>query len=324
MLSILATRKWLRKSRKHMKNRRRRSNSMKNAVAVLLSTAFLLSCQQKKSDLLPENTFSLMTYNLYHYGLIDRDRDGQWDDPKPELEKKQILDTLAKTSPDVLAVQEIGNPLIFDTFIKELRLRQLEYPYTAYLQRGYAEHNLAVLSRFPITQKVYHTNDFYTSNGDKRHVTRGFLEVAIMVNPSYHFTLWVTHLKSKAYHRSGQTEMRRNEARILARHLSSSLQQKGDVNLAVVGDFNDDCLSAPVKDILEQQHYTLIDLRPQDDRGEYWTHYSQSVDTYSRIDYIAVTPGMIRELVSDGTRVVAEAKGSDHRPLLAVFKSTDQ
>ena len=50
-------------------------------------------------------------------------------------------------------------------------------------------------------------------------------------------------------------------------------------------------------------------------------------DTYSRIDYILLSPGMAREWVKDETYVLALPNwgvGSDHRPLVATFVAEDR
>ncbi len=49
-------------------------------------------------------------------------------------------------------------------------------------------------------------------------------------------------------------------------------------------------------------------------------------DTYSRIDYILISPGMAREWVTNETYVLTLPNwgvGSDHRPILATFEAED-
>ena len=53
-------------------------------------------------------------------------------------------------------------------------------------------------------------------------------------------------------------------------------------------------------------------------------HFFGKDDTYSRIDYILLSPGMARAWVANETYVLTMANwgvGSDHRPLVATFEA---
>jgi hypothetical protein len=120
-----------------------------------------------------------MSFNLGGYGLADRDGSGQLDDPKPAGARAAVIALIAANRPDILAVQEIGNPLIFGEFRHALQQAGLDYEQAAYLQREHSENNLAVLSRFPITNILMHTHDRYRIGATNLPVTCGFLEVEI-------------------------------------------------------------------------------------------------------------------------------------------------
>jgi endonuclease/exonuclease/phosphatase family metal-dependent hydrolase len=156
---------------------------------------------------------------------------------------------IAQAKPDVLSIQEMGSEEIFDQFREALRAAGLDYPYAELLQRGRIEANLAVLSRFPIISVQHHTNDVYSISAAKIPVARGFLDVTIQVNPQYQFRLMGAHLKSKVHSPLGQTEMRRNEARLLNKHVRAILDEDPEVNLLVVGDMNYDYNSAPLCEV---------------------------------------------------------------------------
>jgi endonuclease/exonuclease/phosphatase family metal-dependent hydrolase len=273
------------------------------------------------------DTFSVMTYNLGRYALDDRDDDGQKNDPKPQGERDAVISVILKARPDVLAVQEIGNPAVFEEFRYEIKRAGLAYDHAEYLQRGQSENNLAVLSRFPIVARNPHTDDLYSMGEARIPVLRGFLDVEIEVPGGYRFRLMNVHLKSKVFHPLGQTEMRRNEARLLNRHARRILKENPGVNLLIVGDLNDTSRSAALREITGDRQQHLADLRPEDEVGDVWTRFDAGLDQYDRMDYVLASPGMRNEWEQNLSRVVRDrltGAASDHRPVLAVFRRTEE
>lgn len=270
--------------------------------------------------------FSLATYNLRRYTFDDRDGDGQRNNPKPDAEREAAADLLARIAADVLAIQEIGPAAILDGLVDDLRRRGLDYPHRDHILRPGADTGLAVLSRFPIVERTARMDDLYRIGSTNLPVQRGFLDVIVEPAPGYRFRLLAAHLKSKTYHPLGQTEMRRNEARLLANHVRRALREASPLNLAVVGDFGDGPGSAPLKELLGEGDTRLIDLRPTDLAGDAWTHHGAGDDVYSRVDYILVSPGMELEWAGSKARVVRAPPAtvaSDHRPLVAVFRAAE-
>lgn len=292
------------------------------AVVVLSLSLVLVSCGQRSTSETLSVTFSVMTYNLGRYNLDDRDGDGQYNDAKPQEEREAVWEVIASERPDILAVQEIGNPSIFEEFRFGLRNRGLEYSHAAYLQRGQSELNMAVLSRFPIETTWRHLDDRYSMGEAQLPVLRGFLECEIVVTTNYRLRLIVAHLKSKVFHQLGQTEMRRNEARLLNKLVRSRLRENPDMNLLVVGDMNDVYSSAALREITGGNQPVLFDLRPQDALGDVWTRFEAGDDSYTRIDYLLASEGLrpeYRPALSHAVRHPALAKASDHRPLVGFF-----
>lgn len=268
--------------------------------------------------------FSVMTYNLHQYALADRDGDGERDDPKPPEECAAAIAVIAQERPDVLTVQEMGDAVVFARFREDLRAAGLDYPYAERLERGRGDANLAVLSRFPIVSVQHRTNDWYSIGESKVNVTRGFLDVDIQVTPQYRFRLLSAHLKSKVYHPLGQTEMRRNEARLLNKAVREILDETPGVNLLVAGDLNDYFKSAPLREVAGRRGGKLTDLRPADESGAVWTVFDDATDSYDRFDYFFVSKGMEPEVLQ--SRAVSHPQmleASDHRPILAVFRPED-
>ncbi len=268
-----------------------------------------------------------MTYNLGRYNLDDRDGDGQRNDLKPEEERKAVIAIIATEKPDVLAVQEIGNPAVFEEFRYSLQQAGLDYPHAEYLRRGQSEINLALLSRFPITRAEHHLDDRYSMGAAELPVLRGFLESDLQVTSAYTCRVIVAHLKSKVFHALGQTEMRRNEARLLNKHVRRSLKENPSINLLVVGDLNDNPRSAALREITGTRNEHLHDLRPVDREGDAWTHFSDAFDEYARIDFALASSGMKADYIAGKSRVVRHpltANASDHRPIHVFFYAEDK
>jgi endonuclease/exonuclease/phosphatase family metal-dependent hydrolase len=226
------------------------------------------------------NTFSVMTYNLDRYGFADRDGDGQALEAKPDDARAAIANLIAEAQPDVLALQEMGNAEDFTAFQASLRQRGLDYPFAERLQQTDSDRHLAVLSRFPLTAVTRHTNNLFSIGDVSLPVRRGYLEVDVSVNIDYSFRLINAHLKAKVYHPLGQTEMRRNEARLLNNHIRRALAQNPRRNLLVVGDLSDHVGSAAVRTVTGNKQEYVTDLALADEYGEAWTFYNADDDSY--------------------------------------------
>ena len=270
--------------------------------------------------------FSVMTFNLHLYTLINRDGDTDTLEPKPRKEAKAIIETIRRASPDILAVQEMGGPEAWKEFKRSLQRAGLEYSHEVFLRNGNKELNIALLSRFPVSASQLHTNDLYTIGPTQFPVQRGIIEADIDITPSYRLRVLVAHLKSKAFHEYGQAEMRRNEARLLCNHVRDSLKENPDINLLVIGDLNDDPSSAPLQEITRYQDKAILhDLRPEDASGAAWT-YRGLDDNHARIDYLLASDGLLPESILAKTYVAdfpALANASDHRPLVGTFVAAE-
>ncbi len=307
--------------------------TFKTLACLLVAVFFLAACgRQNKDDEsshgigLGDGLFSVMTFNVGRYGYHDRTGDGQKGDLKPDAERNAVITIIRDASPDVLAIQEIGGPVVFEGFKRALASEGISYAFEAYLQREQSEMNLAVLSRYPIIATHQHVDDMFSVGDEQIPVKRGFLEVDIAVHPGYQFRMLVAQLKSKEYHPLGQTEMRRSEARLLNNHVRRALSRNPRMNLLVVGDMNDHVRSAPLRTLMGNQQEFLNDLRPTDAYGEIWTAFEEVTETYHRYDYILVSPYMLPEYVAEKSNVIRHPlnkASSARRPLFAVFQARD-
>ena len=271
--------------------------------------------------------FSVMTFNLHQFRLLDPGPGADSLTPRPRPEAAALVELLRQVSPDILAVQEMGDPGAWSEFKFRLRQAGLEYRYEEYLRRDPGDLNLAVLSRYPIVGRFPRTNDSYTIGPAQFPVQRGFIELDLEINPAYRLRLLVAHLKSKTFHEYGQPEMRRNEARLLGNHVRAALEENPHVNLLVVGDFNDVPGSRPLREIHTYQgRPVLADLRPVDPAGDAWTRRDAD-DSHQRVDFMLANPGLLNELVLGKTFVAASPlllRASDHRPLVATFTARER
>jgi endonuclease/exonuclease/phosphatase family metal-dependent hydrolase len=285
-------------------------------ILQIASLALLVSLQANARE------FTVMTYNLHQFFKTDRNGDGNRDDPKPDKECGALAQVVAQANPDVLAVQELGGAPFLNTLQAWLKTEGLDYPYVELLQRGNRDNNLAVLSRFPIVGTTHHTNEWYSIGQARLAVARGFLETEIQVEETYSFHLVNAHLKSKVYSRLGQTEMRRNEARLLNKVIRRILDEDEGSRLLVAGDMNDNPNSAAIREVIGKSKKYLFDLRPAEASGDAWTYYQATTDQHSRFDYLFVNAEMMGDTVPEKTKVIRSPltyTASDHRPVLATF-----
>jgi endonuclease/exonuclease/phosphatase family metal-dependent hydrolase len=160
--------------------------------------------------------------------------------------------------------------------------------------------------------------------------------VDIQVNAQYTFTLFNGHLKSRRpVGFADQADLREQEAIILREKIDARLKARPSANLIVLGDFNDTIDSRVLRTILGRGRSALVDTRPSERwendpahpasgqrRVIAWTYHFAREDTYSRIDYILISPGMAREWERPGSYVLRMpdwGEASDHRPLIASF-----
>jgi endonuclease/exonuclease/phosphatase family metal-dependent hydrolase len=87
----------------------------------------------------------------------------------------------------------------------------------------------------------------------------------------------------------------------------------------ILGDCNDNKSSKPLERLHVRGKTVITGLLPAaDSRGETWTHAFRRDDTYTRVDYVFVSPGL-RSAVQGGVARIFDGDGvraaSDHRPV---------
>ena len=200
-----------------------------------------------------------------------------------------------------------------------LKAEGLDFPYWEYVSGEDTNIHVAVLSRLPIVARRPHTNEVFLLDGRRFRVSRGFAELDIRASADFTFTLIAAHLKSRRpVPEADEAEQRLQEAKILRGIVNRDFAAHPNAKLIVLGDFNDVKDSDSTKEIIGRGRFKLMDTRPAERNGDNapaenpwfeprnitWTHYYGKEDTYSRIDYILLSPAMARDWVKNDTYVL--------------------
>jgi len=268
---------------------------------------------------------TIATYNIENYLVADRMVDGVYRPayPKPEKEKAALRQVVRGIAPDILAVQEMGTQAFLEDFQRELKEAGQDFPYTALLEAADPDRHVAVLSKVPFKEVRRHAQVATSYFGRKEAVKRGVLEVVLATAGDGEFSLFVVHLKSRHTERPDDPEsalQRRAEAEAVRDLVLARYPDPAKGRFLVCGDWNDTRASKPVT-ALTKRGDTLLGpiLAAADSHGEAWTHFYRKEDSYSRIDYVLVSPALL-PLVQEGRAVIYDGPGvslaSDHRPVV--------
>jgi endonuclease/exonuclease/phosphatase family metal-dependent hydrolase len=295
-------------------------------LIVVLAFVFCLSPQGSGKD----SNIRVASYNLENYLTMDRMVSGRWqkDYPKPNKEKLILRSVINQSEPDILAIQEVGDPYYLNELWKDLNSTNgVRFKYSAWwpsLGEGEARH-LAILSKVPFSVVGEPKDLNFKYFEVERAPSRGLLEVVLETN-GVKWSLFNLHLKSKWTERPEDPEAairREREARVIRDYIRSKYPPYTDPNYLVVGDFNDHKNSAPLRRFLQVNNSQLTRMIPcADQQGHFWTHYWDKQDSYSRFDYILATPMMQRRLLPSSSKIGDYhlcLHASDHRMVYADF-----
>jgi len=290
-----------------------------------LSALLLLLGWCLGAEALEAGEIVVCSYNLRNYIEEKAPAPGQkyGTKAKPEAEVEAVVRVVKEIAPDILGVCEMGSRERFEDFRQRLAAAGLEYRDVEYVQAADEDRHLALLSRFPIVTRESATNVSFELAGRVEKVRRGFLDVTVQVTPDYRLRLVGAHLKSKLAVPEGEALIRRHEAQELRKHLDAILKAQPEVNLLCYGDFNDTKDQPMFQEVrgVPGSATFMADLSARDALGDRWTHYWKTADTYSRIDYLFVSPGLVHEVVKDKSLIYRGRDwevASDHR---AVYTS---
>ncbi len=268
-----------------------------------------------------------IAYNVENWLTMDRYVNNKQlkDSPKPDDEKRTVVDILARHQPDVVGICEIGETKDLQEIQSSLKAAGLDLPHSHYSGGSDPQRHLGLLSRFPIVSTAKPAKMEYQLNGQTFGFNRGVLDATVEARGETYRFLGV-HLKSKRDVEEGdQEEMRINEAHLLRAHVDAILDAEPEARLVVYGDFNDTYPSKAVRAVTGggDEARRLMPIYMKDSRHEAWTHHWSNQDVYSRIDFITVSRALRKEVDFRASRIIDDAdwyKASDHRPVMAVFK----
>jgi endonuclease/exonuclease/phosphatase family metal-dependent hydrolase len=286
-----------------------------------------LASSKPSATTTPSAGLRFIAYNVENWLNMDRyvDKKNLKDAPKPENEKQAVISLLARHSPDVIGLCEIGQATDLAEIQERLKSAGLNLPHSHYAGGSDPTRHLGLLSRYPIISTARPAETEYRLAGQTFAINRGILDATVQANDKPYRFIGI-HLKSKRDSEQGDQEaIRLNEARLLRRHVDSILSQDIKARLIVYGDFNDTRASAPLKLITgnfnDPDYLTAIPAK--DSRNDAWTHHWAPHDIYSRIDLIMASQGIRQDVDFQAARIIDDPDwniGSDHRAILAVFR----
>ncbi|MDR3460263.1 MAG: endonuclease/exonuclease/phosphatase family protein [Verrucomicrobiae bacterium] len=281
-------------------------------------------------------TFRVAAYNVENY--LDQPTETRHF-VKADAAKAKIRETIKAINPDVLALEEMGSTNALLELRDSLKAEGCDFPYWEHVQAYDDSIHAAVLSKLPFTARRPHTNENFLLDGKRFEVKRGFSEVDIAAGTNFTFTLIGAHLKSKLTSpEADEAAQRLEEAKALRRIIDARLTADPQARLIVLGDFNDTRNATSTRAVIGQGKARLIDTRPAERNGDNqpnpnpryeprnvtWTHYYGLEDSYARIDYILLSPGLKKYWLPEETYIPVIPNwgiGSDHRPIVAGFKT---
>jgi endonuclease/exonuclease/phosphatase family metal-dependent hydrolase len=298
-------------------------------VSLALAIFALLSADRGIAGIIRVATYNVETY-------LDQPTERRTQVKSPEARAK-IRETIRAASPDVIALEEMGDTNALLELRASLQADGQDFPFWGHLPGFDPDIHLAVLSKLPITGWRPHTNEFFVLDGRRLQVKRGFAEFDVQAGTNLTITLIAAHLKSRLPTAGAdESEERLQEAKSLRELIDARLKSDAAAKLIVLGDFNDGRDSASTKQIIGRGKTKLFDTRPaerngdspepvppyHDPRNVAWTYYFGKSDEYSRIDYILVSPALKSHWLARETFIPAIpnwGKGSDHRLIVAGF-----
>jgi endonuclease/exonuclease/phosphatase family metal-dependent hydrolase len=216
-------------------------------------------------------------------------------DPVPTEAQSNTAKVIEAVNADVQCLVEVEDRLTVEQFSNTFFTGNASYPYNAVFDgndtRGI---DVGLLSRFEIRTIKTHIFDPGGAIKGKRTFSRDCLEVQVALPNGKPLFLLINHFKSQGYGTQKYNDAKRkSQADRVAQILSAYDLTKDFV--AVLGDFNDQPHSAPLKRLLKMRN--LVDVIAQQIPvvGDRWTYHDKS-----QIDYLLVSKALAAKLKKAG------------------------
>lgn len=271
----------------------------------------------------PPVAFSVTTWNVHDFFDEHNNpdvRDEVYSTSQVNTKIGKLSKVLNRIRPDVLALQEVENEPLMVRLNDKL---DLKLPFRALVPasdpRGI---NVALMSRFPITEKVTHKDErFYDPEGYSRYsFSRDCLEVHLDLGGGRRAVVLVNHQISQIEDGADTVRKRKAQAQ-RTREIADGLRaQDGSRPVIISGDMNDDVGSESMQIYFAGGEWVDIGAQtPVADRFTYVYQYQRL-----RFDYLLPnreTAGWLRSIsILHGTDVdLAASAASDHAPVTAAF-----
>ena len=271
---------------------------------------------------------TIATYNLENYVSVGRRVNGVYreNSPKPDAEKAALHAVIAGLHADVIVLQEMGPLPYLRELQNDLAREGHGYPYGEVLEAADKERHVAVISRRPFARIAGHDELRIKYFGSSVPVKRGLLDARFKVGHVL-LTVFAVHLKSRLTERADDEQSaieRVAEARAVRNCILREFPEPSASAFVLLGDCNDVPKSKPIAALLHRGKTKLFEIVPaEDSRGETWTEWYRREDSYSRIDYAMVSPGLAGAVVGGEARIADGPEtliASDHRPVVVTLE----
>jgi endonuclease/exonuclease/phosphatase family metal-dependent hydrolase len=226
----------------------------------------------------------------------------------------------------VIALEEMGTLPYLKELQRDLAREGLDYPFAEIVDGADADRHVAVLSRRELRAIKKHTDLKFDYFKTQETVKRGMLEVSFALGKNT-VTLFIVHLKSRFTDRSDDQSSalrRAKEATAVRDRVLAEFPDPSNARYLLVGDCNDVPKSRPLQALSRRGQTTIFEMVPaSDSRGENWTHWYRKEESYSRIDYLLVSPALKPWVVEGRGQVIDLPEtliASDHRPVVITLE----